>query len=280
MTPPGKVTETTISRSLLVGIEPTVTLAAFLDRQGAVDRTLALVNRTEPEQYRSMLESTFERQSVAVTESAAPHHPENTVVLVDDDGRELASSSLQRVGETLLLTNSDAYITGSTDLEAAAMPDVLTGLDGVRFDLRGYPQSHKEKLLLIGLSRHIERVAWSRGDGTIWASFQKLSRLDDERGTRRVYERLVGAGVDVHLYGVADGDRLPDIEATIHTGTSEAYTDSWFVVYRPDAEECGEESGAAQALVALQDDAGLWDGAFTRDPSEVARLGEYIASSL
>jgi hypothetical protein len=261
-------------------VDSTVTLAAFLDRQGPTQRTLSLVNRTEPEQYRSMLESTFERQSVAVTEYTAPEHPENTVVLLDDAGRELATSSLERVGETLLLTNSDAFITGSTSLEAASIPDVLTGLDGVRFALRGYPQSHKEKLLLIGLSRHIERVAWTEGDGTLWASFQKLSRLDDERGTRRAYERLVEAGVDVHLYGVASRDTLPDIEATIHTGTSEAYTDSWFVVYQPDAVVTEADDDTAQALVALQDDDGRWDGAFTRDPAEVTRLGDYISSSL
>ncbi len=68
--------------------------------------------------------------------------------------------------------------------------------------------------------------------GTIRSSFQRLSRIDDELGTRRVYERLGGTGVDAHPYGVPDAPPT-GLDATIHGGRSVDFTDSWFVVFEP-----------------------------------------------
>jgi riboflavin biosynthesis pyrimidine reductase len=52
------------------------------------------------------------------------------------------------------------------------MPDVLDGLTETPFTLRGYPESNSEKLLLILVSRQIERLAWEGGSGTLRSSFQ------------------------------------------------------------------------------------------------------------
>jgi len=118
----------------------------------------------------------------------------------------IARSTLDELLESVLLINSDLYKTGAIDLNEVTLPDVLSGLDEVPFRLRGYPHSNKEKLLLIVVSRVIERIAAEAGGGTLRASFQRLSRLQDERGTREVYETLGNSGVDVHVYGVGDAD--------------------------------------------------------------------------
>lgn len=253
----------------------------FVERHEGPERALVLANRSQPEQLRSMLEGVFERQSVTVDEATVEDVPENTVLLVDGDGDVLAESPLDAVSESLLFTNSDAFVTGSTSLEETDLPDVITGLEGVTFRLRGYPRSHKEKLLLIAVSRHIERVAWQHDAGTHRASFQKLSRIVDEQGTARVYRRLGESGVETHVYGVDDcaEEVAGDLGVTVHTGESREYRDSWFVIHRPpDAEQ---ESGPDPiALLAIQDDVGVWDGFFTSDPEEALAIDDYARREL
>ncbi len=112
-------------------------------------------------------------------------------------------------------------------------PDpVLNMLADTTFSLRGCPESNRQKLLLITVSRFIERAAWTASDGTIRSSFQRLSRLDDEVGTRDVYERVSATGVDTRLYGVPDG-LSSDLDAVIHAGDGADFTDSWFVAQAP-----------------------------------------------
>jgi DICT domain-containing protein len=57
---------------------------------------------------------------------------------------------------------------------------------------------------LIVISRYIERHAWQAGEGTLRTSFQRLSRIDDERGTREMYETLAGTDIRTHVYGIPD----------------------------------------------------------------------------
>lgn len=247
-----------------------------------MDRALVLVNRNQPVQLQSMLEGAFERQPVPVSEATADAYPENTVLLLDGDGEVVAESPLSAVADSLLFTNSDAYITGSVRLDEAELPAVLAGLEDVTFRLRGYPQSHKEKLLLIGVSRHIERIAWARDAGTIRTSFQRLSRIEDEVGTRRVYEQLASSDVNVHIYGVDDGGAPEKLDVSVHAGDTGDYRESWFVVYRP-SELDGQEEMCAQdglALLAMQDTSGVWDGYFTSATPEVLAIDDHIKREL
>ncbi len=240
-----------------------------------------LANRSQPEQLRSMLAGMFTEQSVTVDEAAVEGVPENTVLLLDGEGNVLAESPLSAVSESLLFTNSDAFVTGSTSLAETNLPAVITGLEGVQFRLRGYPQSHKEKLLLIAVSRHIERAAWEHDAGTHRASFQRLSRIVDEQGTQRVYRRLGESGVDTHVYGVDDGgaERAAELGVTVHAGDSPDYRDSWFVVHRPpDAEQPGGPEPLA--LLAIQGDDGVWDGFFTSDREEALAVDDYVRREL
>ena len=258
-----------------------MSLRRLLDEHDGADRTLVLANRSEPEQLRSMLAGMFERQSVPVEEAAVEGVPDDTVLLLDGSGTVLAQSPLSAVSESLLFTNSDAFVTGSMGLEETNLPDVITGLDGVNFRLRGYPESHKEKLLLIAVSRHIERAAWEHDDGTHRASFQRLSRIVDEKGTQRVYRRLGESDVDTHVYGVDDGGaaKAADLGVTVHSGDSKDYRDSWFVVHRPRG-AAASDTPEPIALLAIQDDTGAWDGFFTSEPAEALAVDDYVRTEL
>jgi hypothetical protein len=258
-----------------------MSLRRLLDEHDGADRALVLANRSEPEQLRSMLAEMFKRQSVPVEEATVEGVPDDTVLLLDGSGTVLAQSPLSAVSESLLFTNSDAFVTGSMGLEETNLPDVITGLDGVNFRLRGYPQSHKEKLLLIAVSRHIERTAWEHDDGTHRASFQRLSRIVDEKGTQRVYRLLAESDVDTHVYGVDDGaaERAAELGVEVHSGESVDYRDSWFVVHRPPNAEV-PDTPEPIALLAIQDDTEAWDGFFTSDPAAALAVDDYVRTEL
>ncbi|WP_200531511.1 hypothetical protein [Halorubrum sp. LN27] len=213
---------------------------------------------------------------------------ENLALLVEDD-EVVAGSTLGELGNAVLFVNSDLYITGSRTLDDIDLPSVISGLADTTFSLRGYPESNRQKLLLITISRFIERAAWMAGDGTLRSSFQRLSRLDDEVGTRRVYERVSSAGVDTHLYGIPD-DFPRDLDAVIHGGDTRDFTDSWFVVYRPpegpqsiDVDpgtdlKRGIEGGVG--LLAVEIEPRTWRGLWTFDPDRVQSVNRYIERNL
>lgn len=249
-------------------------LHTFFEEVGTSARSLVVVNRTEPEAVQRLLGGAFAGQSVSVSERDLPDSSEDVVVVLDGDD-VVAASSLQEVMDALLLVNSDLYTTGLTGIEGAGAPAALTALDDVVFDLRGYPASNKEKLLLIVISRYIERLALATGEGRLRSTFQRLSRIDDERGTRAVYERLAASAVDVHVYGRPGWVKPDSMDLTVHTGTSEDYRHSWCVVFNPAREE-----DTAAALVAVETGPNEWRGMWTYDPERVHRIDRYLDERL
>jgi len=259
-----------------MGYQLPESLSTFVDEAPSMEKTLLLLNRTGPKPLWRLLERAFGDQPVSLAERQVPEGVEDCVVLVED-GQVVASSPMDRLDETFLLVNADRYRTSVGALTDATAPDVLTALHDVEFTLRGYPESSKEKLLLVLISRFIEIRALETGAGELRSSFQYLSRLDDEYGTRTVYESLGETDVDVHLYGIRDGDDLvvDGLEATVHAGETEEYRRSWFVVFTPPA---GRDGHAA--LVALETDANTWRGTWTYDSERVCRVREYVDRTL
>jgi hypothetical protein len=251
-----------------------VSLAQFVDAADGTDRTLVVVNRESPRPFQAMLEGLFEDQPVGVTERAVPGEDADAVYLLDGDGEVLATSPLSALQEAILLVNSDLYVTGARDPEELDLPAVLERLDGVSFSLRGYPESNKEKLLLITISRYVEGLALEAGAGKLRSSFQRLSRIEDERGTRAVYERLAATDLDVHVYGVPDWAPASTFGVTMHGGYDADFTGSWFVVHVP------EEGGRPAALVAVETEPRLWSGFWTFDADEVASIARYVRREL
>ena len=252
-----------------------MTLERFLDVIDAPERSLVVVNRTEPEPFQVMLEKLFDDQPVPVSEGQSETYDENTVLLLED-GDVVATSPLEELSTAILLVNSDLFITGARRLEGTEVPDVLDGLAGTRFSLRGYPESNSEKLLLVLISRYIEKRAYTDGTGELRSSFQRLSRVNDERGTRRVYERVAETDVDVHLYGQPDWTPSPECPVTIHGGYSYDFRNSWFVIHCPAADS---ETKPA-ALLALELDDGKWDGFWTYDDQPIGELVEYVQTTM
>jgi hypothetical protein len=336
-----------------------VTLEQFLDRFDGPERSVVIVNRTDPDPVLNMLVDTFGDDAVRVVDGRVvegasdarvngaggndrltdgagspridrtggltarelatngvidgegdpvpsldvdvlrrhddvpfdggdPDDIENLVLLMEDD-EVVAGSTLGELGDAVLFVNSDLYITGSRSLSDVDLPSVISGLDDATFTLRGYPESNRQKLLLITISRFIERAAWTAGDGTLRSSFQRLSRIDDEVGTREVYERVADTGVDTHLYGVPD--ELPaDLDAVIHAGDDPDFTDSWFVLYRPPEGPHAAESDPSSDLVrgveggvgllAVETEPRVWRGLWTFDADRVSRVNRYIERNL
>jgi hypothetical protein len=336
-----------------------VTLEQFLDRFDGPERSVVIVNRTDPDPVLNMLVDTFGDDAVRVVDGRVvegasdarvngaggndrltdgagsprtdrtggltarelatngvidgegdpvpsldvdvlrrhddvpfdggdPDDIENLVLLMEDD-EVVAGSTLGELGDAVLFVNSDLYITGSRSLSDVDLPSVISGLDDATFTLRGYPESNRQKLLLITISRFIERAAWTAGDGTLRSSFQRLSRIDDEVGTREVYERVADTGVDTHLYGVPD--ELPaDLDAVIHAGDDPDFTDSWFVLYRPPEGPHPAESDPSSDLVrgveggvgllAVETEPRVWRGLWTFDADRVSRVNRYIERNL
>ena len=205
-------------------------------------------------------------------DSAAELVDPNDEVAVVRDGAVAATASVDALMESLLLINSDVYITGSRGLSDAALPPILQALHDLPFQLQGFPDSDTEKLLLVAVSRAIERRALDAGRGTLRVGFQRLSRLVDEAGTRRVYERLAETDLAVHAYGVGD-TALPDsLSVTAQTGTTELHRRGWFVVFQPPAASDAEPA----ALYAIEVGDNCWDGFWTYTPERVKGISEVV----
>lgn len=247
-------------------------LRRHLDDLDAPDRTLAVLRRGPDEPTHRMLAGLFGGQAVEVTARDLPDVDGDAVALIEA-GEVVAASPVAELERAILFVNSDLYTTGTRKLGEADLPDVLTRLADARFTLRGYPLAHKEKLLLIAVSRQIELLAHRAGAGTLRTSFQRLSRLDDERGTRRAYDALCATDLDVHLYGEPDADPADRLPVAVHEGYGGGYSDSWFVVFRP-----ADGDGGA-ALLAIETSPRTWEGFWTYRPGAVADLDRTIRES-
>jgi len=227
----------------------------------------------------NLFHSIFSNQPITITEQVSSEDVSDLVLLVED-GDVIAQSHLTELLNGILTVNSDFYTTGTRNLADVSPSNVITFLDEVPFIVKGFPQSDKEKILLIHMSRVIERLAYESTNGTIRASFQRLSRLTEEDGTQRVYESLSYSETDVHVYGVDDRDEPFDMPCTVHSGDSYEYRKSWFVVFTPDGCPAQRSDLPYAGLVAFQVEANCWEGFWTFRPHLVDQIDSYIANEL
>lgn len=247
-------------------------LDAFVQEHRSSDLSAQVVNPTQPDQIQQMTKDLFGSMSIDVSEAQRNSRADDIFLLMDD-GTVIASTPMSTLRDTLLMVNTDLHRTGTHSLEDITASDVLLELSDTVFELDGYPNSNTEKLVLALMSRYIERQAWRHKAGVVRASFQELSRLYSENGTRRVYERL-GAlpELDVHAYGAPDQEQPPELPVAIHGLYDEELLRSWFVVYR-------SEAGNSVALVALERGPNEWDGLWTFNSNKIEAINEYITQS-
>jgi len=242
-------------------------ISAFIDAVEDREKSVTVLNRESVDPLYRMLDGMFDNDNVAVTENQDPDAPSDVVLLRDKQTGSLAISQMDEISETLLLVNSDLYVTGTVPLEEVETPEVVAHLSDVTFTV-----SDKQKFLLIHISRHIESLALETDGGVLHSSFQQLSRLRDERGTADAYRTLADSGVDVHVYGVggweppAFADRL-----SVHPGSTPELQDSWFVVHDGN----GDENRMA-ALVAEEIGPNEYRGYWTFEPRLVREILGYL----
>lgn len=226
--------------------------------------TIRVNSATTEVPIQACLDRLFEKQPVAVTDATDTQEADLVVVR---DGEPVARSDAEDVLESVLLVNSDVYTTGSRGLTDAKLPAVLEALQEVPFLVRGYPESNSEKMLLLAVSRAIERRAYEAGSGTLHVGFQELSRLVDEHGTYRVYEQLSTTEMEIHLYGNGDVAAADDLAVTVHTGDSWFHRHAWFVVFTPETTE-----RTPAALYSVEREANRWGGFWTFQSERVKAI--------
>jgi DICT domain-containing protein len=243
-----------------------MTLADIIDRVESRRQTLTVLNREEVDPVMNLLRKVFDSEHVDVRESGfEPAGPANILQLQDEDGVAIATSTLDEVRDRLLMVNSDMYITGTTPLDEVETSQVVANLDDTTFTVSG-----KSKLLLIHISRHVERMALDTGAGVLHSGFQELSRVHDERGTQKAYRNLADTDVSVHVYGVPDYDSPPD-EMHVHEAWDGEIAKSWFVVHDGDG---ADERKAA--LVCVETGPNEYEGFWTFKANVVDDVLAYL----
>lgn len=230
-------------------------LADLVERVTGEGPTLTLCNVDDSADL-DAVRSYFRRLNVAVrTATLSTTAPEDVALLHRND-ELLAASPLPAVRVAVETTAAADERSIRPAVVERTAHDVF-GADGA--DCR----------TLVRASRTVERLALRRGEGTLHAGFQSLSNLTRDRRTRRIYDALADAGVDVHLYGAPDADLPEWPTATVHGMAAPELADVWFVAR--DAADAG-----AGALVALERSPGEYDGFWTYCPERAAAVVEYL----
>lgn len=247
-------------------------LTEFVNEVDSTEWSAQIINRTEPEPIEEMLQDLFRGLSISTTETDIADADDDVLLLLHDN-EVVESSPLSEIRDTLLLVNSDIYKTGAREIDEIDPPDIITELSDTVFTLRGYPESDIEKLVLTLVSRYIEHQSWIQETGTLRTSFQRLSRLDDEQGTKTVYERLGQlASLDVHVYGVPDWNPPESMGVTAHGVADDEIMRHWFVVF------AGSDARSV-AMLAVKTGVSEWEGYWTFDTDEIQAMNEYISQT-
>jgi len=275
-------------------------LHALIDRVDAAALTLTVCNPTPDVDGLGTVTDHFERRNVSVRTAELSTAIPRDAAILHRGPEPLAVSRLARLDAAIRVADADppdpdpaSDPDSDSDSDSGPAPDlnpppdarlgfeadespligpdrpaVLAELD--RLDRNDYTVSNGGKRDLVRISRLIEARALSAGTGRLHAGFQRLSRMNDEIGTRRLYERIAAAGVDTHLYGRPG--TVPDPEPfTIHAGETPELGDSWVVVYDRD----GDRTDVA-ALVTEETGPGRYSGFWTYRPDLVRAADGYL----
>lgn len=214
---------------------PISSLSDLLERVESSGQRLTLFD-PDPRVDLGDVRAFFERHKVTVDTAETPATGPRNFAVLHRNGDYAAAASVPELRDAIVLDGIETAPTAGSAGER-----LLESLDAHAFGADG--ASVRE---MIRISRSVERTAWRVGTGALHAGFQRLSRVSDERRTRRVYERVADRGVDVHLYGVPDHETPLDERFTVHGDDGEEIAASWFVFLDGESERRGlvcEERG-------------------------------------
>lgn len=237
------------------------------------DKSYAIYISAEdhPEPIYKMVNKTFQGSPIKIKQyknvSYAQLTSQNKLTLYES-GEKIAESDIQKLKETILLTNSDKYKTQYNQLERLNFPQIIIHLTDQLFNLQGFPYNNYKKLMLILVSRYIENLSFQHG-GQHYASFQEISRINDENGTLDIYNTLDSCVDKMNLYGVPD--KMPPLHfenTNIHLGTEETYQKMWTVIHISEQEKA--------ALLAVDKGKNEWKSIWTFDDQKVHQIRNNI----
>jgi len=247
-------------------------ISVFIHQKEDSEWSVQVINPTQTEPMQNMAENLFGGLNIELEEIELEGVEDDLFLVIQDD-QVVASSPLKTLKDTLLLVNSDLYTTGTKSIEEVNIPETVQTLTDTVFTLSGFPESNTEKLVLTLVSRHIEQQAMTSETGILRSSFQRLSRLDDEQGTREVYNTLgQRPDLDVHVYGFPDWDPPSEMGVTAHPVRNEEIRKTWFVVYTT-------EAGTDRAMLATKVGPNTWKGYWTLNSPEIQAIDSYITQT-
>jgi hypothetical protein len=240
-----------------------MSLSELVDEVKEGEKTLTVFTRAEDDRLVAEVEQFFEVQNITVRwEHVDPESPKDFVVL-HQDGDPVAVSTLADVRDSLFLHESDPETPADTSLSEAETPDVVNSLGNTTFAADG-----DDGMLLTQLSHYIVELAYETGAGRLHVGVGTLPDLGFAVDSRGVVEKLVRAGVEVHVYG-DDGDAEGD-GVVLHDAEGES-TDCRFVAF-----DGGGEDARKAAMVAVDPEDGRYRGFWTFEVDLVDDVTRFV----
>ena len=241
--------------------ESPTSLRGMIEAVDAAGYTLTLCNYSGDEGMLAELRDYFGRLNVDVRSTELGTEEPANVALLHRGPDVIATSPVADLRNAIRLE----AIETDGDLTAVVEPDVFEHVHR-----KEYTVQNGGKLQMVRIGRLIETRALERGAGTLHTGFQRLDRVQDELGTRDLYEGLAGTDVDIHLYG--EPGAVPNAEQyTLHTAPDGELAEAWFVVY----DGAGEDARKA-ALATRETEPERYTGFWTYQPAIVDSIASYL----
>ena len=229
----------------------------MIDATPQESRELQVFADAPPREAVSDIAAFFDVPPDAITVEGCESTPE---VVLRADGEKLLAAPLDRLWEAVT-TTAEVIRTG---------PDpqsIIERLDTTTF------RSHSARQLVVA-SRYVERRAERAGEGSLYACFQHLSRLEADLRTLLYYSVLARSDLDVHLLGVQDTELTDTVGLRIHDSTSDELARTWLVVYDGNGSD-----DLKAALVAEETGNRQFRGFWTVDPDRVDEIIDYLTET-
>ncbi len=236
-----------------------MSLAAEIEYVKHNEKTLLVYNPPPDSTLVSELREYFQNQNVTVhSKQTASGSPAGIAVLQLDDDNVLASvpaAQLQELVDGGALQNADLGVDDSDYHE------ILSHLKETTFT-----SYNKRQMVLI--SHEIEDRAMRVDNGRLLTGFQYNSKILDQQS---LYEQLGATNLEIHTFGVPDGQTVNIDGVSHHAEDIEEIRLSWFVVF-----DGGGQDRYKTALLATEQAPNQFYGFWSDDPGIVDRIDAYL----
>jgi len=222
------------------------------------EKTLAVFNPPSDSTLVDDLREYFSTQNVVVTNEWTESGDPAGIAVLRHNQIVLAAVPVDQLEELL---GGGALQQDGLGTDDSAYHEILQHLKETTF-------TSYDKRQMIEISHEIEDRALRVNGGRLCSGFQYASKLRDQQDR---YRRLATQPLDIHTFGVPDGQPL-DIEGlTHHAEANEEIERSWFVVFDGNGEDRYKT-----ALLATERSPNSFYGFWSDDPGVVDRIMEYL----